>query len=186
MIKMTICGVNIAEFAIVLPEQPVPAENTAAAFLKDVIEKSCGVVLPISHNMTDHSIVIGAREIDPDIKWDGFRTVTDDGSLTCGREADLHLEDGIYVSVLLPARDPRLILDVALTELGFNACHKLISVVLGENVEAPVVYLCGGEHCEAVLTALVAGYIGNSESEKVVLHCIERLVCITALTREKI
>ncbi len=77
MIKMTICSVNIAEFTIVLPEQPDPAEKTAAEFLRDVIEKSCGVTLSVSDKKTDHSIILGSRDNDPDIKWDGFRTVTD-------------------------------------------------------------------------------------------------------------
>jgi len=81
MKKMTICGMNIAEFTIVLPEQPAPAEKTAADFLRDVIEKSCGVNLPVSHKMTAHSIVIGSRESSDKIKWDGFCIASDDNHL---------------------------------------------------------------------------------------------------------
>ena len=78
MRKLTVCGCDISAFTIVIPTIPDPAEKNAAEFLRDVIEKSCGVTLPISDTKTDHSIVLGSRDNDPDIKWDGFRTVTDD------------------------------------------------------------------------------------------------------------
>ncbi|MBQ5820367.1 MAG: hypothetical protein IIW31_03950, partial [Clostridia bacterium] len=77
MKKLTVCGVNIADFTIVIPAIPRPAEKTAAEFLQRVMEASCGVKLPVSDTKTAHSIVLGSRDNDPDIKWDGFRTKTD-------------------------------------------------------------------------------------------------------------
>ncbi len=81
MRTLTVCGVNIADFTIVIPAIPQPAEKTAAEFLQRVMEASCGVTLPVSDTKTAHSIVLGARDNDPDIKWDGFRTKTDDSHL---------------------------------------------------------------------------------------------------------
>ncbi|MBE6598582.1 MAG: DUF4838 domain-containing protein [Ruminococcaceae bacterium] len=81
MKKISICGRDIADFTLVLPTIPEPAEKTAAEFLKRVIMTSCGVNLPISDKAADHGIFIGSRETDPDIKWDGFRIRTDENSL---------------------------------------------------------------------------------------------------------
>ncbi len=81
MKKLTVCGADIAQYTIVLPDTPEQAEETAAEFLKRVIDASCGVTLPVSHKMTAHSIVLGSREHDPRIKWDGFRTATDENHL---------------------------------------------------------------------------------------------------------
>jgi len=81
MRKLTLCAQNISAFTIVLPTPFDPAEKTAAEFLQRVISVSCGVTLPISHARTEHSIVIGGHDNDPQIKWDGFRTVTDDDHL---------------------------------------------------------------------------------------------------------
>jgi len=77
MRTLTVCGASIAEFTIVIPTFPLPAEKTAAEFLQRVIEVSCGVKLAVSDTKTAHSIVLGSRDNDPDIKWDGFRTKTD-------------------------------------------------------------------------------------------------------------
>ncbi len=80
MRKLTICGTNVAEYTIVLKAFPDPAEKTAAEFLQKVIEVSCGVKLPISTS-AENGIYIGTREASPDIKWDGFRIMTDDKNL---------------------------------------------------------------------------------------------------------
>ncbi len=80
MRTLTVCGVNIADFTIVIPAIPQPAEKTAAEFLQKVTEASCGVKLPIVHRdecKAEHCIILGSRNTDPDIKWDGFRTKTD-------------------------------------------------------------------------------------------------------------
>ncbi len=81
MKKLTICGIRIAEFTIVLPENPAPAEKNAADFLRDVIEQSCGITLPVSHAKTVHSIVLGSSETNPEIKYDGFRIASDENHL---------------------------------------------------------------------------------------------------------
>ncbi len=84
MKKLTICGANIADFNIVLPTIPQPAEVTAAEFLQRVIAASCGVTLPIIHrdeSTPDHGIFLGSRETDAEIKNDGFRTKTEAGHL---------------------------------------------------------------------------------------------------------
>lgn len=78
MRKLTVCGCDISAFTIVIPTIPNPAEKNAADFLQRVISASCGVNLPISDAKTEHSIVLGSRKTDPQLKWDGFRTVTDD------------------------------------------------------------------------------------------------------------
>ena len=78
---LTVCGCDIAAYTIVIPANPDPAEKTAAEFLKRVISASCGVTLSVSDQMTERSIVIGSRETHPTIKWDGFRTATDDRHL---------------------------------------------------------------------------------------------------------
>ncbi len=80
MKKLTICGTNVAEYAIVLKSIPAPAEKTAAEFLQKVIETSCGEKLPIT-TTAENGIYIGTREASPDIKWDGFRMSTDDKNL---------------------------------------------------------------------------------------------------------
>ncbi len=77
MRKLTVCGKDIAQFAIVTKATPDPAEKTAAEFLQRVIASSCGVTLPIA-DTAEHGICIGTREASPEVKWDGFRTVTDD------------------------------------------------------------------------------------------------------------
>lgn len=81
MRKLTIAGHDISAFCIVIPAIPRPAEKTAAEFLRDVIEKSCGVTLPISDTKTAHSIVLGSSEPHPHIKYDGFRIATDENHL---------------------------------------------------------------------------------------------------------
>ncbi|MBE6599381.1 MAG: DUF4838 domain-containing protein [Ruminococcaceae bacterium] len=81
MRKLTVCGCDISAFTIVIPTIPDPAEKNAAEFLQRVIAASCGVTLPVSDTKTDHSIVLGARETDPQIKWDGFRIVSDENHL---------------------------------------------------------------------------------------------------------
>ncbi|MBE6599448.1 MAG: DUF4838 domain-containing protein [Ruminococcaceae bacterium] len=78
MKRMTICGHDAAEFSIVLPAIPEPAEKTAAEFLKRVISISCGAELPISDTAAEHCIMIGTREPSPEVKWDGFRITTDE------------------------------------------------------------------------------------------------------------
>ena len=78
MRKLTVCGCDISAFTIVIPTIADPAEKNAADFLQRVIAASCGVNLPISDAKTEHSIVLGSRKTDPQLKWDGFRTVTDD------------------------------------------------------------------------------------------------------------
>jgi len=81
MRKLTICGTNIADFTIVIPTIPAPAEKTAAEFLQRVISASCGVTLSISDTKTSHSIILGGMDTDPNIKWDGFRMATDEQNL---------------------------------------------------------------------------------------------------------
>ncbi len=80
MRNLTICGSDIAEYAIVLNPVPDPAEKTAAEFLQRVIETSCGVKLPITEK-AEYGICLGTREASPDVKWDGFRITTDDRNL---------------------------------------------------------------------------------------------------------
>jgi len=80
MRKLTICGTDIAEFALVTKADPNPAEKTAALFLQRVIQASCGAVLPISAT-AEHGIFIGTRDACDEVKWDGFRTTTDDKNL---------------------------------------------------------------------------------------------------------
>jgi len=81
MRNLIICGTNIADFTIVIPTIPAPAEKTAAEFLRRVISASCGVTLPISDTKTSHSIILGGMDTDPSIKWDGFRMATDENHL---------------------------------------------------------------------------------------------------------
>ncbi len=80
MKKLTICGRNIAEYAIILKPTPAPAEKTAAEFLQKVIKTACGVDLPVSDTAV-HGIYIGTREASLDVKGDGFRMSTDDKNL---------------------------------------------------------------------------------------------------------
>ncbi len=80
MRKLTICGRSIAEYTIVLKPIPDPAEKTAAEFLQRVIKTSCGVELSISAT-AENGICIGTREADSRVKWDGYRTTTDDRNL---------------------------------------------------------------------------------------------------------
>jgi len=77
MRKLTICGINIAEYAIVLNPIPQPAEKTAAEFLQRVIKTACGVELPISAS-AENGIYIGTRGECDKVKLDGFRMTTDD------------------------------------------------------------------------------------------------------------
>lgn len=84
MKELTICGVSIAEFTLVIPTLPQPAEVTAAEFLQRVIAASCGVTLPIIHrdqSTPDHGIFLGTRDTDAEIKHDGFRTKAEGGHL---------------------------------------------------------------------------------------------------------
>ncbi len=81
MRTLTICTAPIADFTIVTKPSPAPAEVTAAEFLQRVIASSCGVTLPIATETGVHSILIGTREADPRVKWDGFRMTAKDGSL---------------------------------------------------------------------------------------------------------
>ncbi len=81
MRTLTICGTPIAAFTIVIPTLPDPAEKRAAEFLQRVISTSCGVTLPITDKPVCHSIVLGFRETDPAIKYDGFRIASDDAHL---------------------------------------------------------------------------------------------------------
>ncbi len=78
MRKLTVCNHNIADYTIVLPTCPAPAEQTAADFLRRVIETSCGVTLPISDTASDCGIYIGSRDASDEVKNDGFRITTDD------------------------------------------------------------------------------------------------------------
>ncbi len=77
MRELTICGKNVAEYKIVLKQIPLPAEKTAASLLQKMIEATCGISVPIADS-AERGIYIGTREASPDIKWDGFRTTTDD------------------------------------------------------------------------------------------------------------
>jgi len=84
MKKLTICGINIAEYTLVIPTDNQPAEETAAKFLQRVIAASCGVTLPIIHcdrGTPAHGIFLGSRESDAEIKYDGFRTKAEGGHL---------------------------------------------------------------------------------------------------------
>ncbi|MBE6598893.1 MAG: DUF4838 domain-containing protein, partial [Ruminococcaceae bacterium] len=81
MRKLTICETPIDRFTIVTKAEPHPAEGKAAEFIKRIIEASCGVALPVSSEGGEHNIYVGTREAHPDVKFDGFRTTTDDGSL---------------------------------------------------------------------------------------------------------
>ncbi len=81
MRTLTICGHDIAEFTLVIPAIPHPADTTAAEFLRDTITKSCGVTLPITDTPAAHSIILGSREPSPEVKYDGFRITTDEGNL---------------------------------------------------------------------------------------------------------
>ncbi len=83
MLHLTVCGIPIAAYTIVLPPIPDPAEKTAAEFLQRVITSACGVTLPITDTPTDHSILLGTREACAEVKWDGFR-------ITCGDTAADH------------------------------------------------------------------------------------------------
>ncbi|MBE6598839.1 MAG: DUF4838 domain-containing protein [Ruminococcaceae bacterium] len=96
MRKLTICGLDITKYAIVLNPIPDPAEKTAAEFLVRVIETVCGVKLPVSDS-AEHGIYIGTREPSPDVKWDGFRTTTD--------ERNLYLDGNISRGTLYAAYD---------------------------------------------------------------------------------
>ena len=80
MRKLTICGRSIADFTIVLPAIPDPAEKRAAEFLKNTIKSSCGIELPIS-DQAEHGIYIGTRQPCDCVKWDGFRMTTDERNL---------------------------------------------------------------------------------------------------------
>ncbi len=97
MKKLTVCGVNISKFTIVVPETPHPAEKRAAEFLQRVIRISCGLTLPISDQKAAHSIVIGSAEKNAEIKWDGFRMATD--------EANVYLHGNIPRGTLYAAYD---------------------------------------------------------------------------------
>lgn len=77
MKKLTVCGCDIAEYALITKTTPHPAEVTAAEFLQRVIKTACGVELPVLTS-AEHGICIGTREASSDVKWDGFRMTTDD------------------------------------------------------------------------------------------------------------
>ena len=79
MRKLTVCGVDIAEFAIVLPAIPDPCEKRAAEFLQRVIKEACGAELPIS-DRAEHGIILG-KGVTEGIKWDGFSLSTDEKNL---------------------------------------------------------------------------------------------------------
>ena len=77
MRKLTVCGTDIAEYAIVLNPVPDSVEKTAAEFLQSVIETCCGVKLPVL-GKAEYGIYIGTREASDKVKLDGFRITTDD------------------------------------------------------------------------------------------------------------
>ncbi|MBE6598891.1 MAG: DUF4838 domain-containing protein [Ruminococcaceae bacterium] len=80
MKELTICGADISEFSLVLPENPAPALKTAAVFLQRVVDASCGVTLPIAER-AEHGIFVGTRSASDDVKWDGYRITAQNGSL---------------------------------------------------------------------------------------------------------
>ncbi len=99
MMKITLCGRNIAECAIVTSTAPAPAEKTAAEFLKRVIHAACGTELPIVtiDEPVPNGICIGTRGASPDVRFDGFRITTDD--------AHLYLDGNIPRGTLYAAYD---------------------------------------------------------------------------------
>ncbi len=97
MRTLTICGTDIARFAIVTKQNPDPAETTAAEFLQRVITTACGVTIPITTAPNHHSLCLGTREPSPEVKWDGFRMTTD--------TANVYLDGNIPRGTLYAAYD---------------------------------------------------------------------------------
>ncbi|MBO4229470.1 MAG: DUF4838 domain-containing protein [Clostridia bacterium] len=81
MRKLTICGVPLESFSVVLPPNPPAAVQTAADFLLSSFEKSCGVRLPVTETAEEHGIFVGTGVPCDAVKWDGFRVRTDERSL---------------------------------------------------------------------------------------------------------
>ena len=81
MRKLTICGVPLESFSVVLPPNPPAAVQTAADFLLSSFEKSCGVRLPVTETAEEHGIFVGTGVSCDAVKWDGFRVRTDERSL---------------------------------------------------------------------------------------------------------
>ena len=65
-----------------------------------------------------------------------------------------------------------------------NACEDAVTLVLGENVIAPVVDLCGNEHYLTVLTALVGEYVAYIKGQKIILQSVDSLVAELAVARD--
>ncbi|MBQ4290834.1 MAG: DUF4838 domain-containing protein [Clostridia bacterium] len=81
MQKLTICGAPVSDFSLVLRKEPHPAERTAAEFLQTVLEKACGVLLPVTEDAEGPGIFLGTRSGGEGVRWDGFRIRTDDRNL---------------------------------------------------------------------------------------------------------
>jgi len=97
MRKLTVCGADISNFALILSSDPQPAEKTAAEFLQRVIKVSCGVNLDIAQAKTEHNILVGTREPSKKVKYDGFRITSD--------SSDLYLDGNIPRGTLFAAYD---------------------------------------------------------------------------------
>ncbi len=106
MRKLTICGRDIADYTIVIPSAPHPAEQTAADFLKRVVETACGVTLPMASDAGECGIYIGTRDASPEVKWDGFRVTTD--------------ERNVYLDGNIPRGTVYAVFDFAEKHLGYR------------------------------------------------------------------
>ncbi|MBQ4290972.1 MAG: DUF4838 domain-containing protein [Clostridia bacterium] len=81
MRTLSICGIPVRFFTLVIPSFPDPAVQTAARFLQDSIRRSCGIELPVRNEPAEHGIYLNSSGPCDQIRWDGFRIRTDGGNL---------------------------------------------------------------------------------------------------------
>ncbi len=80
--EFTIGGIDICEFAIVIPtEYPewTSEENArfSASVIADYVKEACGVIVPVSESLTGHDIIL---KYDADLGADGFNISVNNGS----------------------------------------------------------------------------------------------------------
>ncbi len=80
MQKLSVAGIPVGAFSILLSSDPAPAEKTAAAYLQRIFRAACGAAVPIADQPAAHNIRIGAGSREG-IRLDGFRISACGGDL---------------------------------------------------------------------------------------------------------
>ena len=79
--RMTLAGVDISEYAVVIPADADENVRFAAEQLRDYTSKACGVVLPIQNNDAAHMIKF-VKDESGSHGVEGFTIATTDGQMT--------------------------------------------------------------------------------------------------------